>query len=40
MFRFGIDYEMDLLNIAYNNQHFELIEYTCDVRSYQFQFEI
>ncbi len=40
MFRFGIDYQMELLNIAYNNQHFEPFEYTCDVRSCQFQFEI
>jgi len=37
MFRFGIDYQMDLLNIAYNNQHFEPIEYICDVKSFQFE---
>jgi hypothetical protein len=40
MFRFKTDYQMDLLNIACNNQHFEPIEYTCDVRNGQFQFEI
>jgi hypothetical protein len=40
MFRFGIDYQMDLLIIAYNNQHFEPNEYICDVKIFQFQFEI
>jgi hypothetical protein len=40
MFRFGIYYQMDLLNIFYNNQHFEPIEYICDAKSSQFQFEI
>jgi hypothetical protein len=40
MFRFGIDYQMDLLIIVYNNQHFEPNEYICDVKSFQFQFEI
>ncbi len=37
MFRCGIPNES--LNIIYNNWHFEPIEYTCDVRNTQFQFE-
>jgi len=31
MFRCGIRYQTNLLHIDYNNQHFEPIEYTCDV---------
>jgi hypothetical protein len=27
----GLDYKMDTLHIAYNNQHFEPIEYKCDI---------
>jgi hypothetical protein len=32
MFRCGIGYQTNPLHIDYNNQHFEPIEYTCDVR--------
>ncbi len=39
MFKCGLDYQIDLLHIAYSNQHFEPIEYTCDVKNTQFQFE-
>jgi hypothetical protein len=39
MCKCGLDYQIDPLHIAYNNQHFEPIEYTCDVRNTQFQFE-
>jgi hypothetical protein len=35
----GLDYQIDLSHITYNNQHFEPIEYACDVRNTQFQFE-
>jgi hypothetical protein len=35
----GLDYQTDTLHIAYSNQHFEPIEYTCDIRNIQLQFE-
>jgi hypothetical protein len=35
----GLDYQMDTLHIAYSNQYFEPIEYTCDVKNIQLQFE-
>ncbi len=31
MCKCGLDYKMDTLHIVYNNQHFEPIEYTCDI---------
>ncbi len=34
-----IRYQIDLLHIAHTNQHFEPIEYTCDVWNTPFQFE-
>ncbi len=31
MFKCGLNYQMNILHIAYNNQQFEPIKYTCDV---------
>jgi hypothetical protein len=39
MCKCGLDYQTDTLYIACNNQHFELIEYKCDIRNIQLQFE-
>ncbi len=39
MCKCGLNYQIDLLHIAYSNQHFEPIESTCDVKNIQFQFE-
>jgi hypothetical protein len=33
MFKCGLDYQMNILHIAYNDQHFESIEYICDVKN-------
>jgi hypothetical protein len=35
----GLDYQTDTLHIAYSNQNVEPIEYTCDIRNIQLQFE-
>jgi hypothetical protein len=35
----GLNYQMDTLHIAYSIQHFDPIEYTCDVINTQLQFE-
>ncbi len=40
MCKCGLDYQMDTLHIAYSNQHFETIEYTCDVKNTQLKFEM
>jgi hypothetical protein len=39
MCKCGLDYQMDTSRIACSNQHFEPIEYTCDIRNTQLQFE-
>jgi hypothetical protein len=39
MCKCGLDCQMDTLHIACSNQHFEPIEYTCDIRNTQLQFE-
>jgi hypothetical protein len=31
----GLNYQIDPLHIAYSNQHFEPIEYVCDVKNTQ-----
>jgi hypothetical protein len=35
----ALDYQMDTLHIAYNNQHFEPIKYICDVKIIQLPIE-
>ncbi len=39
MCKCGLDYQTNILYIDYSNQHFEPIEYTCDVRNTQLRFE-
>jgi len=39
MCKCGLEYQIDLLQIAYSNQPFEPIKYRCDVKNTQFQFE-
>jgi hypothetical protein len=39
MHKCGLDYQTNTLHITYSNQHFEPIEYTCDVKNIQLQFE-
>ncbi len=39
MCKCGLYYQIDPLHIDYSNQHFEPIEYACDIKNIQFQFE-
>jgi hypothetical protein len=39
MCKCGLNFQINLLHTIYNNQHFEPIEYTYDVRNIQFQSE-
>jgi inhibitor of KinA sporulation pathway (predicted exonuclease) len=40
MCKCGLNYQMDTLQGAYSNQHFDPIEYTCDVMNTLLQFKM